>query len=299
MKLANMTVNQFKMKKISGLGIALVSSLLVSCANMNTGGDIDEATSMEPQVEVSKQPENVEHAGSTQADSLMASLAAPVEEPGTAPEPVVKSKVKSKAKQAVVTKVEKTIKSNAADKKGLASTVNTKSEMGKMKPKTAKAKSKTAKAKSKAAAKPLNFTLNDLPANYDIWTIKEGETPLTQGLVISTPTWEMGKEGYVSQIWLTLMDDRIHINSSSDIAPEASGLGIKIDDGALIPFSHIAENNIGVVEGAWLDKLATANNLEIYLGFFPGKKPSSETFKSATSLENLDRIVATYHKLRK
>ena len=72
-----------------------------------------------------------------------------------------------------------------------------------------------------------------------------------------------------------------------------------LDGGALIPFSHIAENNIGVIEGAWLDKLAAANNLEIYLGFFPGKKPTSDTFKSATSLDRLGRIVATYHKLLK
>jgi len=292
MKLANMTVNQFKMKKISGLGIGLVSSLLVSCASMNTGGDIDDATPIEPQVEVSKpqsaasktQQENAEQKGSDQADSLMASLAAPVEEPGTAPEPEIKSKVKP----AIVKKSE----SKPVMKAVVSSAVKTKSE-------TVKAKARMVKTKSKAAAKPLNFTLNDLPANYDIWTIKEGETPLTLGLVISTPTWEMGKEGYMSQIWLTLMDDKIHINSSSDIAPESSGLGIKIDDGALIPFSHIAENNIGVIEGAWLDKLATANNLEIYLGFFPGKKPSSETFKSATSLESLSRVIATYNKLNK
>lgn len=146
-------------------------------------------------------------------------------------------------------------------------------------------------------AKPFSVSVKQLPFTYDIWTIRKGNTSLTQGLVISTPTWEMGKEGYMSQIWLTLMEDKIHVNSSSDIEPASKGLGISIDGGDVIPFSSIAETNIGVIEGKWLDKLARAGKVDIYLGFFPGKKPMSDTFKSDLSLNNLDRVVATYRLL--
>lgn len=148
-------------------------------------------------------------------------------------------------------------------------------------------------------AKPFNISAKKLPFNYDIWTIRQGNTPLTKGLVIATPTWEMGKEGYMSQIWLTMMEDRIHVNSSSDIETASKGLGIRIDGGDLIPFTSIAENNIGVIDGKWLDQLASANKIDIYLGFFPGKKPTSETFKSDLSLDNLARIVATYRMLNR
>lgn len=150
-----------------------------------------------------------------------------------------------------------------------------------------------------SGAKPFSVTAKQLPFSYDIWTIRKGNTPLTQGLVIVTPTWEMGKEGYMSQIWLTLMEDKIHINSSSDIETAIKGLGIRIDGGDLIPFTTVAETNIGVIEGKWLDRLAKAGKIDIYLGFFPGKKPMSDTFKSDLSLSNLDRVVATYRLLNK
>lgn len=146
-------------------------------------------------------------------------------------------------------------------------------------------------------AKPFNVSAKKLPFTYDVWTIRQGNTPLTKGLVIMTPTWEMGKEGYMSQIWFTLMEDKIHVNSSSDIEPESKGMGIRIDGGDLIPFTSIAENNIGVISGKWLDQLAAANKVDVYLGFFPGKKPTSDTFTSDLSLNNLARMVATYRML--
>lgn len=148
-------------------------------------------------------------------------------------------------------------------------------------------------------AKPFSVSAKQLPFTYDIWTIRKGNTSLTEGLVIVTPTWEMGKEGYMSQIWLTLMEDKIHINSSSDIEPASKGLGIRIDGGDLIPFTSIEETNIAVIEGRWLDRLARAGKIDIYLGFFPGKKPTSDTFKSDLSMNNLDRVVATYRVLNK
>lgn len=150
---------------------------------------------------------------------------------------------------------------------------------------------------SSTGATPFSVGANQLPFSYDIWTIRKGNTPLTQGLVITTPTWEMGKEGYMSQIWLTLMEDKIHVNSSSDIETASRGLGIRIDEGELIPFTTIAEANIAVIEGRWLDRLARANKIDIYLGFLPGKKPTSDTFNSDLSLNNLARIVATYRIL--
>tara|TARA_R110002072_G_scaffold45422_6_gene126356 strand:+ start:9640 stop:10596 length:957 start_codon:yes stop_codon:yes gene_type:complete len=147
------------------------------------------------------------------------------------------------------------------------------------------------------SAKPFNVSANKLPFNYDIWTIRQGNTPLTKGLVIATPTWEMGETGYTSQIWLTMMEDKLHVNSSSDIETASKGLGIRIDGGDLIPFSSIADDSIGVIKGQWLNKLAAANKIDIYLGFFPGKKPTSKTFSSDLSLKNLARMIATYRML--
>jgi len=295
------------------LGACLLSSLLVSCASVEKNGPAVAETQAVPVAEqkaastVKKSvPVVKEEMKSAGADALMATLAAPVVEPGSKSEPVVEVKpepIKKIVEVPVKPKAEmKPVVIEAKPKvKAVVKSVE--------KPVVAKKIVKTAvpavspdkpkKMKSTGTAKPLNITSRDLPASYDIWTLKQGETTLTQGLVIMTPTWEMGKEGYMSQIWLTLMEDKIHINSSSDIATESGKLGIKIDGGELIPFSHIAENSIGVLEGEWLDKLAKANKMDIYLGFFPGKKPTSERFKSDTNLDNLDRVVMTYRKLQK
>lgn len=150
---------------------------------------------------------------------------------------------------------------------------------------------------SSSSTKPFNVSVNKLPFTYDIWTIRDGDNHLTKGLVIVTPTWEMGKQGYMSQIWFTMMEDAIHVNSSSDIEPASKGLGIRIDGGDLIPFTSIAEKNVGIISGKWLDRLAAANKIDVYLGFFPGKKPTSDTFVSDLSLNNLSRMVSTYRML--
>ncbi len=151
--------------------------------------------------------------------------------------------------------------------------------------------------KLKVKGKAFDVSRADLPVSHGIWKIKRGEALLDKDIVISTPTWEMGKAGYMSQIWVTVMDDRILVNSSSDIDSKPGETGVRIDGGELIPFSKIEGNNIGVLEGDWLDTLAAGKQLEFFMGFFPDREPRSETFRSDVSLEGMSRIVPTYRNL--
>lgn|GEM_PF-1422371 len=150
------------------------------------------------------------------------------------------------------------------------------------------------KPEPKAAGSSGKFTLADLPLSYDIWKIKRGQSRLDNDVVIGTPTWEMGERGYMSQIWLTLMEDKVLVNSSSDIDGEAPGSGIRIDSGELIPFTRIADNNVAVVEGNFLDDLARGVKVRIYMGFFPDREPRSDTYESELRLDNLTKVVSTY-----
>jgi hypothetical protein len=330
MKLTKDTTPQSKARRVllpllPIFGACTLATMLVSCASVDKNdSSVDEtsrALSESPAVEEQSEPvqqfagnESTEEAADV--DAMMARLAAPSKNTVTVP---VQDDANSEAKIAEQKRL-------AAKKLALEKAKAKKAELARLAAEKLAAEQAKAEAarlaieKEKAAAadaakaqmaklaatvkkqkgpvKALSITKKDLPASYDIWTLKQGETPLTKGLVIMTPTWEMGKEGYMSQVWLTLTEDEIHINSSSDIAPEARNLGIKIDGGSLIPFSRIAENNIGVVKGQWLDKLANAKKLQLYLGFFPGKKPTSKTFVTETSLQNLDRMVLTYRKLK-
>ena len=120
---------------------------------------------------------------------------------------------------------------------------------------------------------------------------------MDKDIVIGTPTWEMGKPGYMSQIWVTVMDDKMLVNSSSDIDVKEGVTGVRFDGGDLIPFSRIEGNNIGVLDGDWLNTLQASERLDVYMGFFPGRQPRSDTFDSGIDLEGIERIVPTYINL--
>jgi len=151
--------------------------------------------------------------------------------------------------------------------------------------------------RAKLVKKALDIGLSDLPVTVEMWTI--GNSPADNSLQISTPTWQMGEGSYLSQVWVTLNENALRINSSSDIDPAATGSGVVLNGGALIPFSRIEDNNIAVVEGEWMTRLSDGGTMEIYMGFFPGKVPASPTFKSDASLDALTRLVPTFDKLAK
>ncbi len=308
-------------RSLSLLGACLAISLAVGCASVDTSAARWDEAKAAPEAEVLEaQPAMKEPSGSdkdsrAKADAMMASLKAPLEAPKEKAKEEIKEEVKAEVKEKAKARPQEGVNVES-DMEGREELIAQQVAALEVKPALEEAVDKTkteAKPSSpneikvpvnKAPKKPLQSTAkalsiseNDLPASYDIWVLRQGDTPLTQGLVISTPTWEMGKEGYMSQIWLTLKENEVHVNSSSDIATEAQHLGLRIDGGDLIPFTRIAENNIAILEGEWLDKLAAANKLDIFLGFFPDKKPRSDTFHSDTSLESLDRVVATYRKL--
>jgi outer membrane biosynthesis protein TonB len=306
---------------LSGL---IASSFLVGCSSVgqktgenaepvaSTAAEQNNTTATKAVVKKSleKKQEN--------AAALMATLSAPIEEPG-GQQPMVKEPVakKSMAQQPEMTKPvakEKAVETKVAEvKKEVVPVVEVKAvekvvveapkEVAKVVSKPAVKKIEPAKSVTKSNktlnANPLNIRLKDLPVTYDIWQFKQGVAALEKGVVVSTPTWEMGKESYNSQIWVTIMENQILINSSSDINTSAGNLGIKINDGALIPFTRIEANNIGVIEGQWLDQLQEGGKMDIFLGFFPGKIPLSDVFKTDVSLDSLSRVVPTYRNLLK
>tara|TARA_R110001592_G_scaffold177076_2_gene417325 strand:- start:135528 stop:136481 length:954 start_codon:yes stop_codon:yes gene_type:complete len=304
--------NKFLPSKSLCVKAAALSLTLLLGACASTGDKVD-AVAPAPAMEKAPKAEQQASEPAPTAAELMKTLKAPLVEPPGEEKKVVQSKpVKVKPEKQIQKPQEKVREAEAAVKTEAAKLDAVKVEAAKVEAVVDAKVEKIATAPvqkspepviaetvkiSPTGAQPFNVSASKLPFTYDIWTIRKGNTPLTQGLVIATPTWEMGKEGYMSQIWLTLMEDKIHVNSSSDIETASKGLGIRIDGGDLIPFTSIAEKNIGVITGKWLNKLALANKVDVYLGFFPGKKPTSDTFKSDLSLDNLARMVATYRAL--
>lgn len=297
----------------------MASSFLVGCNSMGQKADNSAEAIVEKQTETKKSTASVEaqkksDKNQAEATALMATLSAPIQEPGLVKNQVTKKPVAQKAiTEKLVVQKPKVVESKpvapvkvAEVKKAVAAKVEVKSvekPVAKAAPKPVIKKviatSKQSGANKTLNAKPLNISLKDLPVTYDIWQFKQGVAALEKGVVVSTPTWEMGKESYNSQIWVTLMENQILINSSSDIDTSAGNLGVIINDGALIPFTRIEANNIGVIEGQWLAQLEDGGKMDIFLAFFPGKVPQSDVFKTDVSLDSLPRVVPTYRNLLK
>ncbi len=284
------------------LGSLIAGSFLVGCSSVEQKPNENPEPAVQ-QTEVTKAAaqtaEKETEKTEANADALMATLVKPTEEPVTGDEVEQTAEpIKQKVAKAVKKKVS-TVKPKSDVTKVIAKPkVENPKVVKKIAAKTVKAKKAVASSK-KLSTKPLSIRSKDLPITYDIWQLKQGEAVLEKGIVVSTPTWEMGKEGYMSQIWLTLMEDQILVNSSSDIDQTAGAVGVKINGGDLIPFTRIEDHNIGVLEGKWLDQLKGGGKMDIFLGFFPGKRPQSKVFKTDVSLDSLSRVVPTYRNLLK
>ncbi len=307
---------------LSCLGLGLMLAMFQGCASVDqmTEAEADPAES-QPEVVAQAETEAVKEevreerkASSTtddanlekkqaKADALMATLkadlgdelksSAPVQESGTAKEAAPAPEKASQQSQSVeampVTKA-----ASAAPKKAepaAAEETETASAAGSA---VAEEPVVTESPEPEPAVSSGRYSMKDLPLSYDIWKIRKGQSRLDNDVVITTPTWEMGEPGYNSQIWLTLMDDKLLVNSSSDIYTSDGKAGIRIDNGDLVPFSRIVSNNIGVVDGNWLDALARGGKIYVYMGFFPDREPKSGIYQSELSLKNLMKVVNAY-----
>jgi hypothetical protein len=294
----------------------VLATLLLGCASADKQGNksmeadnvvmaanesVEEGTAVAESRDIESE---VEAKAQTQADAMVASLAAKSKfdepEKSVEPESTVRkegsqeteveplpTEMDSESKTEVKVEVEKAEKAvkEVEKKDGVNPDVE--------------AKVAPVKVVAPVTAKPLNATLSDLPIKYDIWDIRKGEATLDKNLVISTPTWDMGESGYLSQIWVTIMDDKLLVNSSSDIYAPKGKAGIKLNGGELVPFDRIVEHNIGVLEGDhWLDLLAAGGEIEIFMGFFPDRTPKSDIYKSSLELDSLARVAATYKVLK-
>lgn len=137
----------------------------------------------------------------------------------------------------------------------------------------------------------------NLPIRFDLWRIDKGRGPYDASAVMITPTFQMGNNKAAAQIYVTVMDDKVLVTSSSTIAGKNGLSGIRIDEGGWLPFTDITEDNVAVVRGNWLDKLEAGSKLTIRLGFFPDMSKSPEQFESEVPLTDMRSAIPRYRKL--
>lgn len=203
----------------------------------------------------------------------------------------IEAEMKAKSDAEKAAKAEKIAKKQAEKEKAA------KAKAAKAEKLAVKAKEDTTQnANNVSMGKALNVSSSDLPLTVELWTLRE-QYNNTAALVLKTPTMQMGERNYFSQISLTLEADQLVIYSSSDIDADLSGIGVKLNGGELIPFDRIEGTNAGILEGDWMNKLAGGGELEIMLGFFPGREATTPLFTRIASVDALSSLVPTYYKL--
>lgn len=139
----------------------------------------------------------------------------------------------------------------------------------------------------------------ELPIRFELWRIDKGKGPYDASAVLITPTFQMGNDRAAAQLYVTVMEDKILVTSTSDIAAKKGLSGIRIDEGGWLPFTDITNDNVGVVRGNWLDKLENGGKLSIRMGFFPAMSKNPEQFETDISLSDMRTAIPRYRKLVK
>lgn len=214
---------------------------------------------------------------------------APVAKVVPKPEPV--AKVEPKPEPVPVAKVEpkpQPVKPSAADDADDGEATAARSVVLE---KTATKVVKTSKLNSAVA--------RELPVRFDVWLIDEGRGPYDEPLVLTTPSWQMGNDRAAAQVSVTLMEGKLLVNSTSDIANKKGESGIRINGGQWVPFTDVTNDNVGVVAGDWLSKLDNGGKLEIRMGFFPTLYKNPQQFESEVSLNDMRTAIPRYKRLLK
>ncbi len=135
--------------------------------------------------------------------------------------------------------------------------------------------------------KTQHFGLWKLTPNWD------GEHPGHCGLF--TPTMQIDQDNYSTQVWLGVIDDKLLVNTSTNIDINKPGVGIQANDGKLQLFAQNRFANNAVWSGSLANTLKTNNKLNIILG---GNELGQGTQEIAINLADLKKAYPRYQKCK-
>ena len=132
--------------------------------------------------------------------------------------------------------------------------------------------------------------------DFGIWKIENRQGGQFSGKCqLSTATFQIDQQDYAAQVWLTVVDDKLLVNSTFDINIKQSGIGIKTDNGVLQRFSDKVYSSNAVWSGNITKTLKSSNNLKIILG---GREFGNKTHEVAVNLKGLKKGYPLYQKCK-
>ena len=131
-------------------------------------------------------------------------------------------------------------------------------------------------------------------SEYGMWKIAKGDDSLyRENCTLASATMQVSFENYSTQVWLSVVGNDLLVNSTTNIDINRPRVGIKLDNGALQPFTkkHFATNAV------WAGDLSSAlkrnKKLSVVLS---GNEIGNRVQEVSVELDDLKRAYSEYTK---
>lgn len=131
-------------------------------------------------------------------------------------------------------------------------------------------------------------------SEYGMWKIAKGDDSLyRENCTLASATMQVSFDNYSTQVWLSVVGNDLLVNSTTNIDINRPRVGIKLDNGALQPFTkkHFATNAV------WAGDLSSAlkrnKKLSVVLS---GNEIGNRVQEVSVELDDLSRAYKEYSK---
>lgn len=131
-------------------------------------------------------------------------------------------------------------------------------------------------------------------SEYGMWKIAKGDDSLyRENCTLASATMQVSFDNYSTQVWLSVVGDDLLVNSTTNIDINRPRVGIKLDNGPLLPFTkkHFATNAV------WAGNLDAAlkrnKKLSVVLS---GNEIGNRVQEVSVELDDLKRAYSEYSK---
>lgn len=131
-------------------------------------------------------------------------------------------------------------------------------------------------------------------SNFGIWTVEKNWDGKHPGVCrISTPTMQIDQHDFTSQLWFSVIDGKLLVNSTTNIDIKQPGVGIKANNGTLKRFAEKVHASNAVWSGNLKKTLKSSDELKIILG---GQELGKNTHETSIDLKDLKKGFPEYQK---
>ncbi|WP_157496977.1 hypothetical protein [Hahella ganghwensis] len=130
---------------------------------------------------------------------------------------------------------------------------------------------------------------------FGMWELRRVWSGAQSSCRLTTHTLQVDSDKFTSQIWITVQPEHLILNASSEIHLDASGSGIRLDKGRLIPFTGQAIPSHAVLSDDLLNRLTKSQKLHLYVMI--GDLQSRVTH-TEINLKDLRAAVAAFNQCR-